>query len=103
MKRILFVCTGEKYPHGAFNFLRQLVEEEPACLTGLFFCPLDYELIASASYVPIADPYLKVREHERDIVSRNKTLFAICSRAALHVVYTGDECETLFTHWAIQI
>jgi hypothetical protein len=86
MKRILFVCTGEKFPHGAYNFLRQLTEEEPACITGLFFCPLDYALIASTSHVPIATPYLKVREHEREIVNRNKELFAnTCT--SLHIKY----------------
>lgn len=100
MKRILFVATGEKFPHGAFNFLRRLVEEEPVCLTGLFFCPLDYELIASASYVPIADPYLKVREHERDLVNKNKALFA-SECQALHIkqhTHENDERwdKTLF-------
>jgi hypothetical protein len=82
MKRILFVSTGEKFPKGAFNFLRQIVEKESICLTGLFFCPLDYEAVASASYVPIATPYLRIRDHERDIVNKNKQLFAA-------------ECQTL--------
>lgn len=76
MKRILFVSTGEKFPQGAFSFLRQLEEEEPVCLTGLFFCPLDYDLISSASHVPIAAPYLRVRAKEKEMVDKNKELFA---------------------------
>lgn len=76
MKKILFVCTGEDYPRGAFTFLESLRQEEPVCVTGLFFCPLDYTLMASASQVPTVDPYLRLRAKETAIVDKNKELFA---------------------------
>jgi len=76
MKRILFVCTGESFPKGAYSFVRALLEQEPVCLTGLFFCPLDYELLAAASHLPITAPYARVREKEKAIVEKNKKLFA---------------------------
>jgi hypothetical protein len=76
MKRILFVSTGDSFPQGAFTFLQTLVEQDPVCLTGLFFCPLDYELMASASHVPLVTPYMELRAREKNIVDRNKELFA---------------------------
>ena len=76
MKKILFVCTGEDYPRGAFTFLESLQQEEPVCVTGLFFCPLDYSQMASVSHVPIVAPYLRLREKEQEIVLKNEELFA---------------------------
>jgi len=76
MKRILFVSTGESFPKGAFTFLQSLLEQESVCLTGLFFCPLDYQLMAAVSHVPTSEPYVHVREREKAIVEKNKTLFA---------------------------
>lgn len=75
MKRILFVGTGEQFPKGAFAFLQSLQDRQDLCVTGLFFCPLDYAAVAAASHVPIATPYLKVREREKAIVDRQKALF----------------------------
>jgi hypothetical protein len=75
MKRILFVCTGEHVPKGMLSFLQSLQEEEPVCVTGLFFCPLDYDLLASASHVPTASLYMQVRAKEISIVGKNKEIF----------------------------
>jgi hypothetical protein len=37
MKQVLFVCTGNNYPQGAFNFIKSLNHESPVSATGLFF------------------------------------------------------------------
>ena len=75
MKKILFVSTGDSFPNGAFRFLESFQEQEPVCVTGLFFCPLDYELLAHASHVPTVAPFLQIKAQERAIVDRNKDLF----------------------------
>jgi hypothetical protein len=93
MKRILFVCTGDNFPTGALSFLQSLQEQAPVCVTGLFFCPLDYSLLASASHVPIAGPYVRVREKEKAAVEKNKELFAkeCLAHHTRHHIHENDE------------
>jgi|SRR5450631_3103116 len=75
MKRILFVCAGHDFPEGAFAFLKSLQEAEPLSVTGLFFSPIDYNALATVSHIPVAAPYLRVKEKEKKVVDRNKALF----------------------------
>jgi len=75
MKRILFVCTGEKLPAGAVAFLQSIQDQEPICLEGLFFCPLDYDQLATVSHVPGVAPYLQLRDKEINTVNRLKESF----------------------------
>ena len=93
MKKILFVGTGEDYPKGTFAFLESLRQEELVCVTGLFFCPLDYNLMASASHVPTTAPYMQVRAREISIVDRNKELFVqeCLSRHIRHHLHENTE------------
>jgi hypothetical protein len=37
MKQVLFVCSGNSFPQGAFTFLKTLQHEDPVSVTGLFF------------------------------------------------------------------
>lgn len=76
MKRILFVGAGEDFPKGAFAFLQTLQQQEPVSVIGLFFAPIDFEATAAASYVPIAAPYVRLKEKEKKAVADNKALFA---------------------------
>lgn len=93
MKKILFVVTGEDYPRGAFTYLESLHQEEPVCVTGLFFCPLDYSQLASVSHVPIVAPYLRLREKEQDIVQKNQEQFAkeCAERHIKHHIHENTE------------
>jgi len=75
MKRILFAGTGKELPSGAFHFL-QTLQPKSVCVTGLFFCPLDFEAENSASYVPIAAPYVRVQEKEKQDLHTIKTSFS---------------------------
>ena len=74
-KQILFVCAGAEFPQGAFNFLLQMQQEEQVSVLGLFFCPTDYEALATASELPIQGPYDRVMEKSREVVAANKALF----------------------------
>jgi hypothetical protein len=75
MKQILFVCAGRDFPQGAFSFLRSMQENEPISVTGLFFSPVDYGALATASQIPLAGPYLRIKQKEKKIVEDNKALF----------------------------
>ena len=43
MKKILLLCDGENFPPGAIRFIRNMRENEPLCVKGLFFNPIDIE------------------------------------------------------------
>jgi hypothetical protein len=75
MKRVIFVGAGKSFPESAFTFLNSMQEQGPINVTGLFFSTID-EARMAASYVPIAAPYLRVRDKELQILQANKALFA---------------------------
>jgi len=75
-KQVLFVCAGSEFPQGAFNFLLQMQQEDQVNVLGLFFCPIDYEAIATASQIPILAPYDSIMVKARDTVADNKAEFA---------------------------
>ncbi len=84
-RQVLFVCAGSDFPQGAFDFLLQMQQEEQVNVLGLFFCPMDFEAIATASQVPIAAPYDRVMAKARDSVNANKALFASqCDQHYIH-------------------
>lgn len=37
MKKILLLCDGDNFPKGAFRFIKNIREEEPVLVKGLFF------------------------------------------------------------------
>jgi hypothetical protein len=76
MKQILFVCAGNEFPKGAFQFLLSMQQQETVNVLGLFFSPIDYEGMVTATQLPIQAPYDRMVEREREIVATNKVLFA---------------------------
>ena len=93
MKRILFVCAGDAFPKGAFAFLQSLQQQEPVSVTGLFFCPMDYEAMAAVSQVPIPGPYLRLKEKDKNKLDENKALFAReCEKHYIkHQIHSNEE------------
>ena len=75
MKKILFVCTDHHFPNGAFDFLISLHQTEKVAVTGLFFSPMEYGPVATASQIPIDSPYRQLKEKDRKVVEDNKALF----------------------------
>src|SRR6186713_56267 len=61
MKKVLISFDGNHYSTGAFEFARQLNEQEPILLTGVFLAPADfttplsYAYSASAVYIPLVE------------------------------------------------
>lgn len=75
MKKILFVCDGDNFSNGAFEFIKTMHANDPISVTGIFFTPIDFEQLLSVSYVPAAEPYFKMKADERKQVLHSEDLF----------------------------
>ena len=82
MKKILFLCDGENFSEGAFEFVKQLSVKESLLVKGLFFTPIDIEQMIPIGFSPIAEPYVKLKEHEKELVQKSKTHFVERCEAA---------------------
>jgi len=93
MKQLLFISAGKVFPEGAFAFLRCLRQHEDFHVKGLFFSPLDYSAINTASHMPGSAPYARAKDKERHVVVEHKALFARhCEAANIHFqVHANDE------------
>ncbi|HVM89618.1 MAG TPA: hypothetical protein VMT76_15625 [Puia sp.] len=92
MKKIAFVCDGGNFPNGAFEFLKMLNNTEPVSVRGIFFEPVDFQQLVSVSYIPVASPYVKLKEEERALVKKSKQDFARRCESA-HINYSIDDRE----------
>ena len=75
-KQVLFVCAGKDFPQGAFNFLCTMQEQEPLCVVGLFFNPIDIDATITAGPIPVQAPYDRIRERQHEVMTANKERFA---------------------------
>ncbi|HUB61809.1 MAG TPA: hypothetical protein VL978_13940 [Puia sp.] len=93
MKRILFVGAGKAFPQGAFRFLQSLPDEGKVSVTGLFFRTIDYETFNVVSQIPVAAPYVRLRERELEELQANKAVFArkCCDSHLKFEVHPNDE------------
>lgn len=73
--------------------MQSLEQQEPVCVTGLFFSPIDYEGMATASQIPVVAPYLRVKEKEKKAVDDNKEIFTrLCEQHYIkHQVHRNDD------------
>lgn len=76
MKRILFVGGGKDFPEGAFRFLQSMQDEGKISVTGLFFSSIDVESMNTTAHIPIAAPYVRLRQKELEELQANKAVFA---------------------------
>jgi nucleotide-binding universal stress UspA family protein len=93
MKKIAFVCDGGNFPNGAFEFLKMLNDAAPVSVRGIFFEPIDFQQLVSISYIPVAGPYVKLKEEERALVKKSREEFTKkCESAGIsYTVDTGDQ------------
>ncbi|MBK7433558.1 MAG: hypothetical protein IPI66_06420 [Chitinophagaceae bacterium] len=49
MKKLIIALDGEHFPHGAFEFAKQLNQLSPLMLAGVFLSPVDYSKILAFS------------------------------------------------------
>jgi hypothetical protein len=92
MKKILFICDGDNFPKGAFHLIELLQQVEPVFVKSIFFAPVDYEQMISVSYMPIAEPFVKLKEDEKRRVQQSKNEFTrLCE--GLRIKYSVHENE----------
>ncbi|HEY8733798.1 MAG TPA: universal stress protein [Puia sp.] len=75
MKKILFLCDGDRFPKGAFQLIRQIRENESVLVKGLFFTPVDTELMIPISFMPVAEPFVKLKEKELKLIRKSEEQF----------------------------
>jgi len=75
MKKVIFLCDGDNYSQGAFQFLKMMNAQEPVFVKGIFFTPVDYEQLINLSYMPLAAPYEKMKSAEVAEVSKSQEQF----------------------------
>ena len=75
MKKILFLCDGDNFPTGAFRFIQSMRENEPIFVKGIFFTPIDFEQMISVSYMPVSEPWVKLKEDEKRAIRKAEDKF----------------------------
>jgi hypothetical protein len=76
MKKILFLCDGDNFPKGAFRFIQQIRENEPVFAKGLFFTSIDTEQLIPIGFMPVSEPYVKLKEEEKILVKKSQDIFS---------------------------
>ena len=100
MKKILFLCDGDNFPQGAFRFIQQLCNAENVFAKGLFFTSIDTEQLIPIGFMPISEPYVKLKEDEKIILRKSQDRFT--KECELHGIkcqvnpYTGSWDRELF-------
>ncbi len=87
MKKILFLCDGDNFPQGAFRFIRQLRESEAVFAKGLFFTSIDTEQLIPIGFIPVSEPYVKLKEEEKIVLRKSQDRFS--AECTLH----GIKCQ----------
>ncbi len=76
MKKILLLCDGENFPSGAVRFIRNMRENDPLYVKGIFFNPIDIQEMIPIGFIPVAGPYLKFKEEEKQLVQKSQKKFS---------------------------
>ncbi|HEX4852404.1 MAG TPA: universal stress protein [Puia sp.] len=82
MKKILFLCDGDNFSAGAFQLIKLMRADEPLFIKGIFFTPVDFNELIPVSFMPIAQPYVRLKEEEDTLVEKSKQQFADACQSA---------------------
>ena len=90
MKKILFLCDGDNFSEASFEFIKQLSVHETISVKGLFFTPTDVDQLATVDFMPIAEPYARLKEKEKKLIQKSQRRFIqACDDAGLrHQVHS---------------
>jgi len=75
MKKILLLCDGGNFPSGAVQFIRNMREQGPLYVKGLFVEPTDFLEMIPVGFIPVAGPYVKMKEEETLLVQNSRSRF----------------------------
>jgi hypothetical protein len=82
MRKVLFVCYGNNFSNGAFEFLKMLNNNDSISVKGIFFDPIGFMQLIAMSYDPSAEPYVKLKENEKLLVKKSEDIFKERCRAS---------------------
>ncbi len=90
MKKVIFICDGNNFSNGSFEFLKMLNDIDSIFVKGIFFDPVDFMQLIALSYNPSAEPYVKLKENEKLMVRKSEEIFKErCKMAGIR--YAIDE------------
>jgi hypothetical protein len=75
MKKILLLCDGENFPSGATRFIRQMRDNEPIYVKGLFMNPVDFYDVMPIGFIPVTGPYERLMYQEKEQVKKSQDRF----------------------------
>ncbi len=75
MKKILMLCDGENFSSGATRFIKNMRENEPLYVKGLFFTPVDILEMIPVGFIPVAGPYERIKDKEKELVHKSQKKF----------------------------
>lgn len=75
MKKILLLCDGDHFPAGAVRLIRQMRENEPIYVKGMFFTPVDTMEMIPLGFIPVAGPFSKMKENETIKIGESQAKF----------------------------
>ena len=100
MKKILLLCDGDNFPSGATRFIRQMRDNEPLYVKGLFMNPIDVMDMMPVGFMPVSGPYERFKQEEKQRVRKSQDLFteAFENAGIKHEIHphTGDWSRELF-------
>ena len=82
MKKVIFVCDGNNFSNGSFEFLKMLNDVDSISVKAIFFDPIDFMQLIALSYNPSAEPYVKLKENEKAMVKKSEEIFKERCKAA---------------------
>ncbi|HLY70810.1 MAG TPA: universal stress protein [Puia sp.] len=96
MKKVIFVCDGNNFSNGSFEFLKMLNENDSISVKGIFFDPIDFMQLIALSYNPSAEPFIKVKEEEKLSVKKSEEIFKDrCKAAGIRFTIHEEKSEWL--------
>jgi hypothetical protein len=76
MKQVLIVGAGHHFPKGPISFLHSMQVQERVHAKGLFFRPVDYAALATATSGANMIPVLDLEDNEKEVIAVHKALFS---------------------------
>lgn len=89
MKKILFLCSEDRFPVGVFRFVKQLAENETIYVKGLFIASGFDEEITGPGFMPMTEPLLKQTNRSSILLNESEDRFLA-------------ECEGIGVRYSIQ-
>ena len=81
MKKIILACDGENFPKGAFEFVKELQQQEPVLLIGAFLHPVNFEIFLPGVFATYGGPAPEFLEEQKVQFEKNIHLFSeLCER-----------------------